>query len=59
LRFYRQERNTNQEDNRCETPLCVVIIEDLRQVREGLSMQVSGTNGLASVGSYPTMEELL
>ena len=39
--------------------LCVVIIEDLRQVREGLSMQVSGTNGFASAGTYGTMEELL
>ncbi|MBA2305460.1 MAG: response regulator transcription factor [Acidobacteria bacterium] len=42
-----------------ETALCVVIIEDLREAREGLSMQVSGTNGFASIGSYSTMAELL
>jgi DNA-binding NarL/FixJ family response regulator len=40
-------------------PLCVVIIEDLREAQAGLSMQVSGTNGFASAGSYPTMEHLL
>ena len=42
-----------------ETPLCIMIIEDLRAMQEGLSMQVGGTNGFASAGSYRTMEQLL
>jgi DNA-binding NarL/FixJ family response regulator len=41
------------------TPLRVVIIEDLREVREGLMMLINGTPGFASVSSYRTMEDAL
>ena len=37
----------------------VVIIEDLREVREGLAMLIGGTPGFACAGSYRTMEEAL
>lgn len=37
----------------------IVIIEDLREVREGLSMLINGTNGFACASSYRTMEDAL
>lgn len=37
----------------------VVIIEDLREVREGLAMLISGTNGFSCVGSFRSMEEAI
>ena len=37
----------------------VVIIEDLREVREGLTMLVHGTSGFQCVASYRTMEDAL
>ncbi len=37
----------------------VVIIEDLREVREGLTMLVGGTSGFSCAGSYRTMEDAL
>jgi YesN/AraC family two-component response regulator len=37
----------------------VVIIEDLREVREGLTMLIHGTSGFQCVASYRTMEEAL
>jgi DNA-binding NarL/FixJ family response regulator len=37
----------------------VVIIEDLREVREGLSTLMNGTDGFQCVGSYRTMEDAL
>lgn len=39
--------------------LRVVIIEDSREVREGLSMLISGTPGFVCTSSYRTMEEAL
>jgi len=39
--------------------LRVVIIEDLREVREGLTMLINGTSGFHCAGSYRTMEEAL
>ena len=41
------------------TPLRVVIIEDLREVREGLKMLINGTPGFVAVSSYRTMEDAL
>ena len=41
------------------TPLRVVIIEDVREVREGLKMLINGTPGFMSVSSYRTMEDAL
>src|SRR5258705_663441 len=40
-------------------PLRVVIIEDLREVREGLTMLINGTPGFACASSYRTMEDVL
>lgn len=40
-------------------PLNVVIIEDLRDVREGLAVLVNGTPGFCCPRSYPTMEGAL
>jgi DNA-binding NarL/FixJ family response regulator len=47
---------TEQPD---DGPIRVVIIEDLREVREGLTMLINGTNGFHCAGSYRTMEEAL
>lgn len=39
--------------------ITVVIIEDLREVREGLAMLVNGTSGFRCVGAFRTMEDAL
>jgi DNA-binding NarL/FixJ family response regulator len=40
-------------------PIRVVIIEDLREVREGLTMLINGTSGFVCADSYRTMEDAL
>ena len=42
-----------------DSPVRVVIVEDLREVREGLAMLIGGTTGFRCAGSYRTMEEAL
>jgi DNA-binding NarL/FixJ family response regulator len=44
-----------------ETPsvMKVVVIEDLREVREGLTALINGTRGFKCVGSYFSMEAAL
>jgi DNA-binding NarL/FixJ family response regulator len=37
----------------------VVIIEDLREVREGLAVLIDGTDGFVCAGSHRTMEDAL
>src|SRR5947209_19054932 len=37
----------------------VAIIEDRREIREGLSMLIGGTEGYACTGSYRSVEEAL
>ena len=37
----------------------VAIIEDMREVREGLAMLINGTNGFSCVGSFRSMEDAL
>jgi DNA-binding NarL/FixJ family response regulator len=37
----------------------VAIIEDRREIREGLAMLIDGTDGYACVGMFPTMEDAL
>lgn len=39
--------------------LAVVVIEDVRDVREGLSLLINGTPGFRCVGAYRTMPEAL
>ncbi len=51
----RQHTSTRQEAE----GLRVVLIEDLREVREGLAMLVNGTRGFCCAGSYRTMEDAL
>jgi DNA-binding NarL/FixJ family response regulator len=40
-------------------PICVVIIEDMREVREGLAALINGTVGFSCAGSHRSMEEAL
>jgi DNA-binding NarL/FixJ family response regulator len=40
-------------------PVRVVIIEDVREVRDGLARLIDGTNGFQCVGRYRTMEDAL
>ena len=40
-------------------PIAVAIVEDLRDVREGLAVLVNGTPGFRCSGGYRTMEEAL
>ena len=40
-------------------PLRVVIIEDLREVREGLKALINGTQGFVCVATYASMESAL
>jgi DNA-binding NarL/FixJ family response regulator len=42
-----------------DDPVRVVIIEDVREVREGLAMLISGTGGFQCAASYRTMEDAL
>jgi DNA-binding NarL/FixJ family response regulator len=42
-----------------DPPICVVIIEDMREVREGLAALINGTRGFACAGSHRSMEEAL
>src|SRR6266498_1994201 len=37
----------------------VAIIEDRREIREGLAMLIDGTDGYSCVGMFPTMEDAL
>ena len=41
------------------SPIRVVIIEDLREVREGLAILINGTSGFLCADSYRTMEDAL
>ena len=37
----------------------VAIIEDIRNIRDGLAMLINGTEGFCCTGSYRSMEEAL
>ena len=41
------------------TTVRVVVIEDLREVREGLAMLIAGAGGFECAGTFRTMEEAL
>ena len=40
-------------------PIRVVIIEDMREVREGLTMLINGTPGFRCAGSFRSMRDAL
>lgn len=40
-------------------PIKVAIIEDRREIRDGLAMLIGGTEGYACTGSYRTMEDAI
>src|SRR5688572_17508700 len=40
-------------------PVRVVIVEDMRDVRDGLTMLINGTPGYSCAGSFRSMEEAL
>lgn len=40
-------------------PIKVAIVEDRREIREGLAMLINGTPGFRSAGNYRSMEEAL
>src|SRR5438034_9089096 len=42
-----------------ETPSRVAIIEDRREIREGLAMIINGTAGFRCAGTYRSMEDAL
>lgn len=42
-----------------ENPVKVIIIEDLRDVREGLAVLINGSSGFQCIASYRTMEDAL
>jgi len=41
------------------SPIKVALIEDRREIREGLAMLIGGTDGFLCTGSYSSMEEAL
>lgn len=54
-----QDQNQPQTSKSGDGPIRIVIIEDLREVREGLMMLINGTRGFQCTGSYRTMEDAL
>jgi DNA-binding NarL/FixJ family response regulator len=52
-------RNQGQAAAAAEAPTRVMLVEDVREVREGLAALIGGTRGFACAGSYRTMEEAL
>ena len=42
-----------------DTTIRVAIVEDRREIREGLAMIINGTPGFSCTGAYRTMEDAL
>ena len=53
------EQQQPQTSPSAAIPLRVLIVEDMREVREGLAALINGTRGFTCVGSHRTMEEAL
>lgn len=45
--------------NDSQSIIKVAIVEDRREIREGLAMLIGGTDGFRCTGAYRTMEEAL
>jgi DNA-binding NarL/FixJ family response regulator len=56
--FERTIETTTMNEQRAE-PIKVAIIEDERDIRDGLGMLINYTDGFACVGKYGSMEEAL
>lgn len=54
-----QHSNPSRAINSNADPIRVVVIEDLREVREGLQALINGTGGFRCTGSYYSMETAL
>jgi len=46
-------------ENQLPAVIKVAIIEELREVREGLAMLINGTNGFSCAGRFRTMEQAI
>lgn len=53
------EAAENGTSNHARTVIKVAIIEDRREIREGLAMLINGTDGFRCCGAYRSMEEAL
>ena len=55
------EHTDTQRDDAPRSPAVIntAIVEDQRDIREGLAMLINGTNGYRCTGSYRSMEEAL
>jgi DNA-binding NarL/FixJ family response regulator len=53
------ETTSAQASRKGGGPVRVVLVEDMREVREGLTALIGGTPGYVCAGSYRTMEEAL
>jgi DNA-binding NarL/FixJ family response regulator len=53
------ETNPKMETAPTEKDITVAIIEDRREIREGLTVMINYTDGLRCVGSFRSMEEAL
>ncbi len=53
------EFQSSNPARRPEAPIKVAIIEDQREVREGLAMLINGTAGFRCTGNFRTMEDAL
>ena len=51
--------NILEDQGPTDAPIKVAIIEDMREVREGLAMLINGTSGFLCVGSFRSMEEAI
>lgn len=53
--------NKSETETSVSAPQCirVVLVEDMREVREGLTVLINGTSGFQCVASYRTMEDAL
>lgn len=53
------ETMSNISENQPAADIKVAIIEDLREVREGLAMLINGTSGFSCIGRFRSMEEAI
>lgn len=53
------ESQANTTSGQSKAIIKVAIIEDRREIREGLAMLINGTEGFQCTGSYRSMEEAL